>query len=78
MPLSYTQRKQRIPFGGSARIAERLGRASSWVAMVLKGAYRDRDVERELAKAMRPATTVTEAFGPADDPLRKPRAVAAV
>jgi hypothetical protein len=64
MPLTYHQRKERIPFGASARIAERIGRSASWVALVLKGAYRDRRVETALAKMMEPYTSVTEAFGP--------------
>ncbi len=62
--LTYFERKARLPFGAVSRIATEVGRSNSWVSLVLKGAYRDRAIERALARLMRPATGVAEAFGP--------------
>lgn len=61
--LTYYERKARLPFGAVSRIAEQTGRSNGWVSLVLKGAYRDREIERALARLMRPVTGVAEAFG---------------
>lgn len=62
--LTYHERKSRLPFGAAALVAESVGCARSNVAAVLKGVYRNREVERALSSLMHPRTTVTDAFGP--------------
>ncbi len=62
--LTYYQRKERLPFGAQAAVADELDVAPSNVTAVLKGAHRNRRIEVALARLMKPRTSVREAFGP--------------
>lgn len=61
--LTYHERKARLPFGAQVAVANKLSCAPSNVTAVLKGAHRNRVIEKALAGLMVPKTTVTEAFG---------------
>jgi transcriptional regulator with XRE-family HTH domain len=78
--LSYAERKERLPFGANERVAERLGVSSSYVSAVLSGRQSDPtfDIERALARLMKPKTSAKEAFGDAPRSLRKRPVEAAV
>ena len=62
--LSYWERKRGIPHGASRQVAQLLGCTESMVSMVLRGARRDRTIERALAARMKPKVSVAVAFGP--------------
>lgn len=77
--LTYHERKGRLPFGAQAAVADKLGCAPSNVTAVLKGAHRNREIEKALAGYMVPRTSVTEAFGPpGPERVRVPRVPAPV
>lgn len=70
--LTYFERKARLPFGAVSRVAEKTGCAVSNVTAVLKGAHRNREIETELSRLMRPKTSVTAAFGePGPERIRR-------
>jgi hypothetical protein len=70
--LTYFERKSRLPFGAVTRVANEQDTVVSNVTAVLKGAHRNRPVEKALAALMRPKTTVTEAFGePGPERIRR-------
>lgn len=64
MPLTRWERKSRLKHGDVNSIAKRTRRAASHVSLVISGKRRDRVVEREAARRMKPPTTQDEAFGP--------------
>jgi len=78
MPLTYYERKARLPFGAVLRVAEKCSAPASTVSRVLADKLRNRAIESALAALMRdPATgrrvTVSEAFGPPARTLRRAR-----
>lgn len=76
--LTYHERKARLPFGAQTAVATKLGCAPSNVTAVLKGAHRNRAIEKALAALMVPKTTVTEAFGEPGPGRLRPRVVRVV
>ena len=70
--LTYIERKARVPHGAGIEVSKKLGCAPSTVTHVLKGVHRNREIEVELARLMRPRTSVREAFGPPGPERIKP------
>ena len=83
MPLTYYERKARLPFGAVSRVAEQHGCEVSHVSNVLSGRSRNRQIEQLLAALMRdPGTnkrvSVLVAFGaPAGRSMRATKGAAA-
>lgn len=82
MPLTYFERKARLPHGAVSIVAVEQGRGADKISLVLSGKMRNRAIETRLASLMRdPDTgkhvTVSEAFGPPSRSLRRSRTSAA-
>ncbi len=63
-PLTYWERKQRLPHGAVSAVARDLAVGVPFVSMVLKGTKRHFRVEAALCAQMRPRLGVARAFGP--------------
>jgi transcriptional regulator with XRE-family HTH domain len=60
MAMNYWARKQKLPYGSAAKVADRLGVSRSLVSRVMKYGEGSRRVMRALARAM--GVPVTVAF----------------